>query len=483
MHKTNEGNPKGKVILIILSVIILMHLIVSSSIIYVTTKSQFKKDLLENELPTISMRSYLEISNELSLILKASETIANDLFVLDWIETGEKDKRFMQEYLKSIKDRHNAITCFLASDISRTYYDLNGYFQLSENDPDASWYFDIKNEDNISKINISINSDMNDIPTAFINYKIFNEQKEFLGIAGLGISLESIPKIISNYNLEKDKDVYFINSSGAIVAKSTNTEISNINDLSIVDEDIKNIFNSNVGIVEFEELNNKYVLYSRFIEEFDWWFVIVQNETAIMKSRNQILVSVFIISIITVLVTLVLILVAVKFYDKKMFALIITDKLTDVFNRRFFEIILNKALSENRREKRDICLFIIDIDFFKKINDSMGHLAGDKVLINVVNIISQSKRASDDLCRWGGEEFALLLYDCSVKQGEVLAEKIRSCIEYSCIEQYPNGQNLTISIGITPLRLEDSMDSFIKRADTALYKAKENGRNCVITNY
>jgi diguanylate cyclase (GGDEF)-like protein len=455
----------------------------SSSVIFFTTRNQFKEELIENDLPIRSMVNYLEIQNELYTVLKASESLAEDLFIHKWLEEGEKDQEFIQRYLMSIKQRYKGITCFLASEKSRTYYDLNGSFHIDNNDPNADWYFNFKSKKDLFLINISLNVDMENIPTVFINYRILDNQGDFMGIAGLGISLESVPEILNEYDSDTNREVYFVNSKGNIIANSSNASIfqKHIYEISLTENSISRILSANGGFIEFRQSRYKYLLHSRYIEEFDWWLIILQNETNALKDYNRILLSVFFVSSATVLITLLLIFLTVRSYDRKMNNLIILDKLTGLFNRRFFEFLLNKSLAENKRKPRDICILIIDIDHFKKINDSLGHLSGDKVLTQITDIIQGETRDSDNLSRWGGEEFTLLIYDSSLEQGELLAEKIRNSIETAKVEFYPDGKPVTISIGLTRLKSGDTMDSFVRRADTALYKAKENGRNRIIS--
>ena len=125
----------------------------------------------------------------------------------------------------------------------------------------------------------------------------------------------------------------------------------------------------------------------------------------------------------------------------------------------------------------------MDIDHFKKINDKHGHLLGDHVLREIAAISKRSLRESDVICRWGGEEFLLLLKNCSLEKATSIAENLRATIagnDFSRTTDLAKGKlSLTVSMGDAEYKSNESEDSMFERADVALYQAKENGRNSV----
>jgi diguanylate cyclase (GGDEF)-like protein len=118
---------------------------------------------------------------------------------------------------------------------------------------------------------------------------------------------------------------------------------------------------------------------------------------------------------------------------------------------------------------------ILDIDFFKKVNDTYGHLVGDEILKSVSALITKHIRAEDTFARWGGEEFVLVL-NVGLEKGFEIAENLRKYIE---VETFNEVEGLTCSFGVTEYKEKDTLNSLIKRADKALYEAKESGRNKV----
>lgn len=161
----------------------------------------------------------------------------------------------------------------------------------------------------------------------------------------------------------------------------------------------------------------------------------------------------------------------------------ITDGLTGLYNRRFFNDELDREMQRSARHFLKMSLILVDVDHFKKYNDTNGHQAGDDVLKKVAVVFRETTRVCDMECRYGGEEFALILPETSKIQALIIAEKLRKRIEemhFEDQEKQPLG-NLTISLGVSTFP-DDALyvKQLIEQADAGLYKAKEYGRNCVM---
>jgi diguanylate cyclase (GGDEF)-like protein len=162
----------------------------------------------------------------------------------------------------------------------------------------------------------------------------------------------------------------------------------------------------------------------------------------------------------------------------RVFARSIVDELTEVGTRKLFKMMLKKEKSQARRHNRPLALILIDIDFFKKVNDTYGHMVGDSVLHTFASVLKNNIREEDILTRWGGEELAIILPESSRAQGAILANKLRAIVEKYT---FHNVKNLTASFGVTHVLPEESADETMRRVDIALYRAKTNGRNRVET--
>ena len=154
----------------------------------------------------------------------------------------------------------------------------------------------------------------------------------------------------------------------------------------------------------------------------------------------------------------------------------ITDPLTGAFNRRHMEARLEEALEAARRRAGPVSLLMIDVDHFKRVNDTHGHKAGDTVLRGLVALVRRRARAVDLLFRMGGEEFVILLPDTSEDAAAGVADALRGAIAETPLLE---GQVVTASIGVAGLRPGDTVESWLKAVDAALYAAKDAGRNRV----
>ena len=157
--------------------------------------------------------------------------------------------------------------------------------------------------------------------------------------------------------------------------------------------------------------------------------------------------------------------------------LAVTDTLTETYNRRKFDEVVGHAHGQAEDGKAPFSLIMFDIDHFKKVNDRFGHSVGDQVLQSLCRLIRGMVRQGDLLIRWGGEEFLLLLPATQIEAAGPFAERIRLEVEQ---EEFSTAGQITISLGVAQLQSGDSIDTLIKRVDSALYKAKQEGRNRVV---
>jgi len=166
-------------------------------------------------------------------------------------------------------------------------------------------------------------------------------------------------------------------------------------------------------------------------------------------------------------------------YQKKLFESALRDGLTSTFNRRYFVDRLHTEIRFAVRHEKSLALLFVDIDYFKKINDVHGHLAGDEVLAGVARVMTATIRAEDVLARYGGEEFAVICREIDAEGANILAERLRVAVEEHKFEHAGKVIPVTINIGAAVEGKIDDANAFIAAADAAMYEAKRAGRNRV----
>lgn len=257
------------------------------------------------------------------------------------------------------------------------------------------------------------------------------------------------------------------------------------------------IYKENNRVKGLEEMNNDGSM-DKILDKWGGENVVCFTETEIKKNTYYILVGAFLLIVMLSLITinklrrinhqleLKVIERTKELYEanEKLKEISTIDGLTNIFNRRHFDYELKKNWAISLREKQPLTLILLDIDHFKKCNDTYGHLAGDYYLKIIANILKESvKRSGDTVARFGGEEFVALLLNTPEKNGTLLAERIREKIENKTVVFEGNQIRNTVSIGVATLIPNEELDStdLIKLADQAMYQAKNNGRNQVVT--
>ncbi len=165
-----------------------------------------------------------------------------------------------------------------------------------------------------------------------------------------------------------------------------------------------------------------------------------------------------------------------KQLESEMQILATTDTLTHVFNRIKYDELMKREIERVRRYNHPLSIIMFDIDHFKKVNDTYGHMVGDSVLCALAQIVKENLRETDSLIRWGGEEFVIIAPETDLQEAGKLARRIRKAAESY---QFDQVGRVTISLGVTRFLKDDTEDAFIKRVDDAMYTAKKKGRNRV----
>ena len=476
-------------LIFILSLILLLAFITTNIINYQISKRSIHNTIVDSALPLVSNNIYSEIQRDLMRPVFVSSLMANDTFLKDWVLGGEEDLDKITRYLKTIKENYGFDTSFLISDHSTIYYYYKGILKkIGHDDPHDVWYYNFIRSGQKYDLDVDTDQASANKLTIFINHRLLDENGNLLGVTGVGLSMDLMGKLLASYKEQFGRNVYLVDPEGII---QVHTNMALVRNLSIYNQEgIKDIAGlileakSESASFEYDQEGRHILLLTRYIPEFNWYLFVEQNETVTLKDIKRNLITNLIIGLLATCLVIGVSILTVNHFQGALEIMATTDKLTGLYNRREFDRNIERALYLVDREKKPFSLIIFDIDRFKNINDRWGHLVGDKVIQQVADITKACTRQNDVLCRWGGDEFIILTYS-DLGGAITIGERIRTSVlnaEFR-VEDGPAGENqipVTASGGITQHQPGDTEETILARADSILYRAKEEGRNRVI---
>lgn len=472
--------------LILLIIAILMAGFIATTLVsYQVSRLSIHNAIVDSTLPISSDNIYTELQKDLIRPIFISSMIASDTFLRDWLLSGEEDQAQISRYLREVRDRYGAYASYLVSDRTRNYYYGDGILkQVSPKEERDVWYYRVSKMQEPYEINTDKDLAHADALTIFVNYRVLGYQGEYLGVTGVGLTVDSVQKLISDYQQRFKRDVYLVDRSGVIrLSGSKQHKVgSNINQNPAMAAMFKQVLQqdaSHDGNLQYEDADTQQLINIRHIPELQWYLFVAQDEQAALNDIRHALQINLLVSLIVTAIVVGLTHIALRRYQDKLETMATTDTLTGLSNRRAFDVVINVFLNENERARSTLAFIVLDVDHFKSINDKLGHLGGDHVLSVVARVIKANTRAADFVCRWGGEEFLIVIKDCDEHNAVLLAEKIRQALEQESII-YKNEQiKLTASLGVAVARAGDKLEPVMERADAAMYGAKKAGRNQV----
>lgn len=478
---------RKKVYVVVALILLLVAGFLATSLTsYFVARDSIASQIAEQALPLTSDNVYSEIQRDLLRPVLISSLMASDTFLRDWVMAGEREVGPVRDYLAEIQDRYDTITAFFTSEETRNYYHSTGI--LKQVDPaleEDAWYGRVRNMRDPFEINIDDDTADRSRLSIFINYRVLAPDGRFLGATGVGLAVNSVTALIDTYQQRYGRSIYFVDRLGNITLTGSATGAplaSRLQERPGLGSLATQVLSTPGTTLQYSNDQGRTVyLNSRLVPEFDWYLVVEQSESGeASQIQNTLLVN-------TGLALLIMALVifaahfALKTWQGQLELMATTDQLTGVANRHLFQILYEQAARRAEREQKPVSLLAIDIDHFKKVNDNWGHQGGDVALRALAELLKNKVRVSDVVCRWGGEEFMIMLDNCNldeaVERARMLAKAVREM-------QIPYGREtirLTVSCGVTSARPGEALDSAAVRVDKALYSAKDEGRDQVRT--
>ncbi len=370
-------------------------------------------EIIRNDLPLTMDNIYSELTSEMTRPLLVSSSMASDTFLKDWATAGEADPEKVIRYLNQIKQKYGFFTAFYISVESKNYYRYNGIHKtVSKKDDHDKWLFDFLSSGKEYDFDVDTDEAAKNSLTIFINYRLLGKGGETLGVVGVGLMVDEVANTIKMYQQKYARSVFLTDPHGVIqvhpnISLIEKSRIQKVAGLKGIASEILNVKEKPANY-EYEQNGQRIFLTVRYIESLDWHLFVEQNESEALRIARQNFIRTVVIGIITSILILTLALVTINRYQIRIELLAESDELTGIANRRALETEFHKALYNHSRDKKGFCLTLLDLDDFKQVNDSFGHIVGDQLLIAIVNLIKSTIRPTDIFARWGGDEFVIL---------------------------------------------------------------------------
>jgi len=418
------------------------------------------------------------VTSEIIKPLTVSHFMANDQFLIDYIVQDTVNKQKLYRYLHRYSEQYNMLT-FIAVEKHQLMLDSTGK-QVPLNKEYAEWFFRLKKKSEHHFADIGNSSD----PHLFFDIKIFSVDGEFVGFIGAAIDLNHFSKKFAEFNQRFGFELFFVDDKNVITLASNDimkTESHHRRDAMVKIDTLpwyKKFITENKAGSSTDDKSN--LLVSKMpINELNWTLYIVSPPGAKQSEYWQLFLGKFALFLVVSLLFYFILIIVVNYFKQALIKDAKIDFLTQLPNRSFIHW---KFKSLSKRYKH-ASIVMIDIDYFKKVNDDFGHLKGDEVIKTVAEQMAGNLRKFDLIARWGGEEFLLVLPEIDSKEAWEMTERIRKKIALIpfTTEDEKGNFNVSISCGISYHALgTHSLKDFLIESDKALYAAKESGRDKVV---
>lgn len=486
MKRLRAIGDKARLITVI-SLLLCAGFLATSLVSYFVSRDAIRASITLTELPLTSDNVYSEIQKDLIRPVLISSMMARDTFLRDWVIAGENDVDQMTRYLKEVMSHYGAVTSFFVSDTTATYYSTGGVLKnVDAKEPRDTWYFRVRDMAEPYEINVDADLANRDALTIFINYRVLDYAQRFIGATGVGLTVETVNRLIDDYQKRYGRIIYFVDAQGKImlsgqagIGADATLRPASIHEVDGLRAQAAAILKAGSGSFEYRSAGQSHFVNVRYIPELHWHLFVVKQEGQALGAIEQTLYVNLLLCLVITAIVLFIVHATIAHYQRRLERMATTDHLTGLANRHALDILLEQQSHEVSRRQSPMAAIMLDIDHFKTLNDERGHLAGDEALRQIAKTLRQNLRASDIACRWGGEEFLVILPDTDLGAATRVACGLRDRIAEQGYQFDAEAIAVTVSAGVALYRSGESRESFVARADALLYQAKNAGRNRV----
>lgn len=465
-------------------IIIIFIIIGFFGIVYKDTRAY--QDLAEKQLENILSLADVDISNHIENSMTkpvmVSKTMANDEFLKSWLSQEPEnvnDKTYLEQlfsYLKAYQEKYDYTTVFCISDQTGNYYYQDGLSKtISKNDEHDIWYYNFTGSGHEYDLEVDTNQTNENMVTVFVNFRVESRDGRLLGVIGVGLQVNAIEDTIRSYEKDYGLSVYLINAGGAKNSFAGNTDMFvSKNDLAErtgIKEPIELNTSGDPKMQWFTSGKERKCLITKYNDILKWYMVLEMDTNSISSAFQERVMNNIIFMLISLVACIMVTTAVFMIYNRRIITKENTDELTGLPNRKLFFMQYPAFIRKHRECKKS--LFMLDIDNFKGVNDTRGHLFGNAILAMVGEELRKAVNGYGFAARWGGDEFLGAFSAGPEEAKQILGRFMDSLNNGQKDERY----HVTVSIGITEVNGKLSMEQMIKRVDEALYRSKESGRN------
>ena len=423
---------------------------------------------------------YAEIRNELARPIVVSLTMANDSFLKAWLlaeshgNYSKEHQDMLTEYLTELKNQYGYDTAFVVSEGTSRYYYHGGLNKvITPKDDHDIWYYTFLDKNKPYDLDIDTDEVNQHQLTVFINCRILDESGKLLGVTGVGLKLDRVQALLKSFEDQFDLKTALFNREGVVQVSTDTDEIyqTNVFDIPTLRVNMQNVLaQQTLQSFAYQDNRSGGYMITQYIEDMNWFLLVIKDTSVLRRTQSEQMVNDLIIFALVVVCVVFIVDRLIRKNEQRLSAMAKTDALTGLTNRRGFNEALTNALTVSRG--KPFYLFIFDIDDFKAINDTYGHLTGDQVIIRVGRLAQQTFENAT-VARWGGDEFAGFY---AAEREDVLTF-VSKFFESIRLDEELKPYCVSVCFGITECKPGDSANTLLFRADRALYQAKDNGKD------
>lgn len=300
--------------------LLLVGFLTNSITNYLVSKRNVRQTIVETSLPLTSDNVYSEIQRDLLKPIFISSLMANDTFLKDWAIAGESDDSQITKYLHEIKVKYSTVSSFFISEKTRKYYHPQGLLKnINEDDPRDLWYFRVRDMSEVYEINVDPDLANRDEMTIFINYQVRDYKGNFIGATGVGLTVNRVNQLISSYEAKFDRQIYFVDQTGKMVLRPSNSPMLNyakLQDVEGLQGHTEALLEGNVANLSYQRDGKTRLLNCRFVPELKWYLIVEQAEEAMLAPyKKEFFINIIIALLITIVVAWILIAVTKSHHE------------------------------------------------------------------------------------------------------------------------------------------------------------------------